>query len=571
MSQIAFGAFSQEQRMNTRDFLHPAWAVLPAALVIFACAPQPSPLDTDLPSFSADRLMSHIEVLASDEFEGRAPGSRGEELTLAYLERQFREIGLEPGNPNGTYLQEVPLVGITAHPEMTLRLSRGGRTMEGRYGEDFVAWTKRVVESSAVDGEMVFVGYGVQAPEFDWDDFKGTDVKGKVIVVLINDPPVVDEPIFGGNAMTYYGRWTYKFEKAAELGAAGAFIIHETGPAGYPWSVVEGSWTGEQFDLASAHGNMGRVAIEGWITRERADELFRLAGSDLEELKAAAARRDFRPVALGVRAQVSLQNQLRTVDSHNAIAKLPGSDPLLRDQYVLYCAHWDHLGKVEEDGETKIFNGAKDNASGTAALLETARAFAELAPAPRRSLLFLAVTAEEQGLLGSRHYAENPLHPLHRTAAVINLDGMNVLGPTRDMVVVGIGQTTLDDVAAAVAGERGRTLRPDPEPEKGYFYRSDHFSFARHGVPAFYPNEGIDYIGRSPEWGEEMRAKYTAEDYHSPSDTIKDYWDLTGLAEDVGFLFEMGLRVANDDEMPVWRPGTEFLAAREESLRRGDR
>jgi Zn-dependent M28 family amino/carboxypeptidase len=557
--------------MKTRLPLRILSAAFLAALWAISCGRQPTPTEIDLPSFSADRLMSHIQTLASDEFEGRAPGSRGEELTLEYLERRFREMGLEPGNPDGTYFQEVPLVGITADPDMTLTLSRGERTVEAAFGSDFVAWTKRMVESSSIDAEMVFVGYGVQAPEFDWDDFKGMDVSGKVLVVLVNDPPVSDEPIFGGEAMTYYGRWTYKFEKAAELGAAGAFIIHETGPAGYPWTVVEGGWSGEQFDLASPDGNLGRAAVEGWLTRERAGELLRLAGHDLDELKAAAARRDFEPVALGVRARLILRNELRTVDSHNVIARLAGSDPTLRDEYVVFCAHWDHLGKVEEDGEVLIYNGAKDNASGTAALLELARAFRGLDTPPRRSMLFLVVTAEEQGLLGSRHYAENPLYPPHRTAAAINLDSMNVLGPTRDLVVVGMGQTTLDDVAAEVAGELGRTLRPDPEPEKGYFYRSDHFSFARHGVPAFYPDEGIEFLGRPPAWGAEMRAKYAAEDYHRPSDTVKDYWDLTGLVEDLRFLFLMGLRVANADEMPVWRPGTEFLAAREESLRRGDR
>jgi Zn-dependent M28 family amino/carboxypeptidase len=540
-------------------------------LSLAGCARKPGPPEAGLESFSADRLMAHIQKLASDEFEGRGPGSRGEELTLAYLTEQFRAMGLEPGNPDGTFVQKVPLVGITADPAAELRLSRGGRTLRARYGRDFVAWTKRVTESAAMDAEMVFAGYGVTAPEFNWDDFKDVDVRGKVLVVLINDPPVTEEDIFGGPAMTYYGRWTYKFEKAAELGAAGALVIHETGPAGYPWAVVEGSWTGEQFDLVTENRNMHRAAVEGWITREQAEALFRLAGKNLEELKRAAVRRDFRPVPLGVRAQLSLRNTLRTVDSNNVIARLPGSDPKLRDEYVVYCAHWDHLGKDEQNGQVRIFNGAKDNASGTAALLELARAFRQLRTPPARSILFLAVTAEEQGLLGSRYYAENPLYPLARTAAVINLDGMNVLGPTRDLVVVGMGNSTLDDVAASVAQHFRRTLKPDPEPEKGFFYRSDHFSFAKLGVPAFYPDEGVEFIGKPEGWGLEMRAKYTAEDYHKPSDTVKDYWDLNGLVEDARFVFLLGYRVANDPKLPEWKPGTEFRAVREASLRQAGR
>jgi Zn-dependent M28 family amino/carboxypeptidase len=541
--------------------------VLGAALALAGCARKPSPPAAGLESFSAERLLAHIEKLASDEFEGRAPSSRGEELTLAYLTEQFRALGLEPGNPDGSWVQKVPLAGITAEIAGPLTLSRGGRTLTAQFGRDFVAWTKRVTEESAADAEMVFVGYGVQAPEFDWDDFKDTDVRGKVIVVLVNDPPVADEDIFGGEAMTYYGRWTYKFEKAAELGAAAAFVVHETGPAGYPWAVVEGSWTGEQFDLATPDRNMHRAAIEGWITREQAEALFRLAGRNFDELKRAAARRDFRPVPLGVRAQVALRNTLRTVDSNNVIARLPGSDRKLRDEYLIYCAHWDHLGKVEQDGEVRIFNGAKDNASGTAALLELARALTQLRVPPARSILFLAVTAEEQGLLGSRYYAENPLYPLARTAAVINLDAVNVLGPTRDLVIIGLGSSTLDDVAGGVAMDLARTLKPDPEPEKGFFYRSDHFSFAKEGVPAFYHDEGIEYFGKPEGWGLEMRAKYTAEDYHKPSDTVKEYWDLTGLVADSRFVFLLGYRVANDPRMPEWKPGTEFRAVREASLR----
>ncbi len=540
-------------------------------LLCSGCSRGPSAPEAGLRAITADRLLAQTRTLASDEFEGRAPGGTGEQRTIQYLEAQLRQFGLEPGDPDGTYLQKVPLVGITADPTMTLTIAQRGRAERLRFGDDFVAWTKRVTESVTAAGELVFVGYGVTAPEFHWDDFKGADLRGKVLLFLVNDPPVENEPIFGGKAMTYYGRWTYKFEKAAQLGAAAAFIIHETGPAGYPWEVVRGSWSGEQFDLITPDRNMGRAAVEGWITQAQAERLLRRVGKDLATLKRAAATREFRPVPLGLRAEVAVRNTLRTVDSHNVIARLTGSDPELRNQYVLYTAHWDHLGVAAGDSGDRIFNGAKDNAAGVAAVLEIARAFRQLRVPPRRSLLFLLVTAEEQGLLGSRYYAEHPLYPLARTAAVINLDAPNVLGPTRDLVVIGMGNSTLDDVAQQIASRLGRTLRADPEPEKGFFYRSDHFSFARFGVPTFYADEGIEFIGKPENWGLEMRQKYTAEDYHKPSDEVKDYWDLRGLAEDSQFFFLMGYTVANDPGLPEWKPGTEFRAIREQSLRPSDR
>jgi Zn-dependent M28 family amino/carboxypeptidase len=544
-------------------------------VVLAGCSRAPSPPDAALRSFSADALMTDIRTLSSDEFEGRGPGSKGEQLTIRYLEDKFRGMGLEPGNPDGTFLEKVPLVGIRPDTGMKLVLSGRGRTLTSQFQKDFVAWTKRVVESSAIDAEMIFVGYGVQAPEFQWDDFKGVDVKGKVIVVLVNDPPVpdpknpaeLDPGTFGGKAMTYYGRWTYKYEKAAELGAAGCFIIHETERAGYPWEVVRGSWGAEQFDLANPDKNMGRAAIEGWMTGEEAEALFKLAGKDLAALKKAAVSRDFRPVPLGVRAKLEIKNTLRQVESHNVVARLPGSDPKLKNEYVLYSAHWDHFGIGPEVNGDKIYHGAKDNGSGTAALLEIARAFKQLRVPPSRTLLFLSVTGEEQGLLGSRYYAENPLYPLARTAAVVNMDALNVLGRTKDIVIIGKGNSTLDEVAEQAAGEQGRTVKGDPESEKGFFYRSDHFSFAKQGVPALDPNPGIEYIGKPEGWGLEMRRRYTLEDYHKPSDKIKDYWDLSGLVADCQLFLQVGYRVANDPHLPEWKPGTEFKAKREASLR----
>ena len=532
------------------------------------CSRAPSPPEAALQSFTADVLVKHIRTLSSDEFEGRGPGSKGEQLTIKYLEEQFRGMGLEPGNPDGSYRQSVPLLGTTPDPGMKLTFSARGRTLRPEFQKDFVAWTKRVQDSAAIDAEMIFVGYGVQAPEFQWDDFKGVDVKGKVLVVLINDPPVEDERIFGAKAMTYYGRWTYKFEKAAELGAAGCFIIHNTERAGYPWEVVRNSWSVEQFDLATPDKNMDRIAIEGWMTGQQAAAVFRLAGKDLDALTKAAVSRDFRPVPLGVRAQLAIHNTLRTVDSHNVLARLTGSDPKLRDEYVIYVAHWDHFGIGPEVNGEKIYHGAKDNASGTAALMEMARAYKQLRVAPRRTLVFLAVTAEEQGLLGSRYYTEHPLYPLARTAAAINMDALNVLGRTRDIVMIGRGGSTLDELVESVAREQGRTVKGDPEPEKGYFYRSDHFNFAKQGVPAFDPHEGTEYIGRPTGWGLEMRQRYTREDYHKPSDKIKDFWDLSGLAQDCQLDFLVGYRVANEPKMPEWKPGAEFKAKREASLRR---
>jgi Zn-dependent M28 family amino/carboxypeptidase len=541
------------------------------------CSRGPSAPDAGLHSFSSDRLLGHIRMLSSDEFEGRGPGSKGEQLTIKYIEDQFRASGLEPGNPDGTYLQSVPLAGITPDKGMKLTLSGHGRTLEPKFQDDFVAWSKRVTDSSSIDADMIFVGYGVQAPEFQWDDFKGVDVKGKVIVVLINDPPVpdpsdpakLDPKTFGGAAMTYYGRWTYKFEKAAQLGAAGCVIIHQTDRAGYPWEVVRNSWSGEQFDLAAPDKNMGRLAVESWITSEFAKKLFQLAGQDLDKLTQAAARRDFKPVPLGVRERLTIHNSLRTIDSHNVIAKLSGSDPDLKNTYVVYTAHWDHFGIGPEVNGDKIYHGAVDNASGTSALLEIARAYKQLRTPPSRTILFLSVTGEEQGLLGSQYYAEHPLYPLARTAVDINMDGMNVHGLTRDIVQIGRGVSSLDEIVEAVAKEQGRVVKSDPEPEKGYYYRSDHFEFAKKGVPAFDPNDGVDFIGKPEGWGLEVRRKYTAENYHKPSDTIKPDWDLSGAMQDCQLYFLVGYRIANDSRMPEWKPDAEFRAIRDASLRAG--
>jgi Zn-dependent M28 family amino/carboxypeptidase len=545
-------------------------------LLTAGCAASPESPATmaDFPALNMDRVLTDIRRLSSDEFEGRAPGSPGDTLTVAYLTEQLTAAGLEPGNPDGTWTQQVSLVGLTPKPQGPLVVKKGAQAREFTLNDEVVAFSKHVADEARIENsELVFVGYGVQAPEYQWDDFRGIDVKGKTLVVLVNDPPVagatpgsLDEKTFGGNAMTYYGRWTYKYEKAAELGAAGVFVVHETVPAGYPFSVVQGLGL-ERFDLVTPDKNMGRSAIEGWLTVEAATALLKMGGQDYQTLKAQAATRDFKPVALGLTASMAISQQMRTVSSENVIAKLTGSDPQLKNEYVIYTAHWDHLGVTEPVNGDRINNGALDNASGTSLVLEIARAIKSIAP-PKRSTLFLFVTAEEQGLLGSQYYAEFPLYPLEKTVAAINIDGFNQWGRTRDMVVVGLGASDLDDYARAAATEQGRVLTPDAEPEKGFYYRSDHFNFAKKGVPAFYADSGIEFIGKPDGYGKQKREEYTNNDYHAPSDEVKPDWDLAGAAED-GLLFMiMGYRIADADRMPEWKPGNEFKSIRDRALGR---
>ncbi len=523
------------------------------------------------PDVSAERLMAHVRALSSDEFAGRLPGTVGEEKTVAYLTEQFKAMGLEPGNPDGSYVQQVPLVGIDG--TATMQLSADGEAIEMQRGRDFTAVTQRFVpEVEVEDSELVFVGYGVKAPEYGWDDYKDADVTGKTIVMLINDPAVpdaddpsvLDDAMFRGKAMTYYGRWTYKYEVAAQVGAAAALIIHETGPAGYPWAVVENSWTGEQFALAAADRNMGTVPVQAWISNDKAMALLDKLGQDFEALKQAAVRKDFKPVPLKAKASFAIRNEVREVQSQNVVAALPGTEK--PDEWVVYSAHWDHLGTNPDLEGDKIYNGALDNATGVAGVLEIARAFRQ-AP-PKRSTLFMLVTAEEQGLLGAKHYAANPLYPLDKTLAMINLDVLNPWGPTRDLQVIGSGQNTLEDVLTDVLADGERVVAPDEEPEKGFYYRSDQFEFAKVGVPALYADAGGDMIGHEKGHGLKKRLEYNANDYHKPSDEVKDDWNLAGAAQDMNALAEVGLRVSNGDTWPQWKDGSEFKAVREASLKR---
>jgi len=540
--------------------------LVPVLLVaVAACGPADR---GSTPDFSGERLLRDITILASDSFLGRAPGSLGEERTVEFLEREFRALGLLPGNTDGTYIQDVPLVGITANPAMALTVEGRGQLMPLRYRDQFVAWTRHVADSVRLaNSELVFVGYAVQAPEFSWDDFKGVDLRGKTLVALVNDPPLADTTQFGGRAMTYYGRWTYKFEKAAELGAAGMLLIHETEPAGYPWAVVQGMG-GEKFDLVTPDRNLGRATVEGWIHLDVARMLFEAAGQDFDALKARAVTREFAPVPLGLRASVAIRNSLRTLDSRNVLAIVEGSDPVLKDEFVVYTAHWDHFGVGEAVDGDSIYNGALDNATGTAALLELARAFQGLREKPGRSILFLAVTAEEQGLLGSEYYARNPIHPLTRTLANINIDGLNMDGPTRDIVVVGLGASDLDGYLREAAEEQGRTVRPDPESEKGFYYRSDHFNFAKVGIPALYTDVGVEFEGQPADYGLQKRQEYNTQRYHKPGDQVLDAWVMGGALQDIALYFSVGFRVAQAAAFPQWSPGNEFRARREAMLQR---
>ncbi len=543
-------------------------------MMIAACSKPPAAVSVKLqvplarlPTVDAQAILAHTKVLSSDEYEGRGPGTKGEELTVNYLVDQFKKIGVKPGNTDGTYVQKVPLVGITPAPA-PLVFEKGSQRRTLKWKDDVVAWTKHVAESASINkSELVFVGYGIVAPEYKWDDYKGLDVKGKTLVMLVNDPPVADDAkAFGGKAMTYYGRWTYKYEVGMQKGAAAVLVVHETEPAGYPFEVVQAKTT-EQFDLVTPDKNMSRVNIEGWITLGQAKALMQMAGQDFDALKKQAATRDFKPLPLGVTASMTIRNTLRTIDSQNVVARLEGSDPALKDEYVVYTAHWDHLGVGPEINGDRIYNGAKDNAIGTAALLELARAFTNVSPAPKRSILFLSVTAEEQGLLGSQYYAVTPIYPLKKTLANINMDGLNVHGRTKDLTLVGYGASDLDDYASAAAAEQGRVIRPDPETEKGFYYRSDHFNFAKQGVPALDPDEGTDFVGKPAEYGKQVRDDYTEHDYHKPSDVIKADWDLSGAVEDLQVLFAVGYRVAQADKYPEWKPGNEFKATREAMLK----
>ncbi len=527
-------------------------------LTLAACSPR----DEESGLFDEARFRADIERLASDEFEGREPGTVGEERTVAFLQAAFADAGLQPGNGD-SYFQEVPLVAITPDPSASFSVQGYEEDFRPVYGTDFVTWTRRVVESSAIESsDVVFVGYGIVAPEYGWDDYAGLDARGKTVVMLVNDPGFAtqDSTLFTGNAMTYYGRWTYKFEEAARQGAAGALLVHRTAPASYPWAVVQGSWMGAQYSLVAEDGNLSSCAVEGWVTEATARSLFQLAGQDFDQLDAAAAERGFRPVDMGIKVDATLSNAIERTVSRNVVGLLPGSER--PDEVIVYMGHWDHLGRDTSLEGDQIFNGAVDNATGTAALLELARAFAAQDPAPARSVLFLAVTAEEQGLLGSAYYAAHPLFPPEKTVAAINIDALFPLGKMNDVTMVGVGHSELDAYAMAAAAAQGRSVSPDARPERGSFYRSDHFSFAKIGVPALYLGTGVDHVEHGEDWAKEQMERFNAEHYHKVSDEYNAAWDVSGMLQDMELLYQIGLQLAGESTFPAWRPTSEFAGKR---------
>ena len=550
-------------------------AILVAAPLTWSCGIGTSPGDGGAATISAEEIATYTRELSDDRFQGRGPAGPGEPPTLEYISSAYKRIGLVPaGDPaddaegGRTYLQAVEMVGITADPATaTLELTGSSTSLPAlQYGSDFVTWTTGETESLDIEGDLVFVGYGTVAPEENWDDYKGQDMNGKVLVMLVGDPPLEDVERFGGAAMTYYGRWTYKYEEAARQGAAGAILVHATDAAGYGWNVVESSWSGEQMSLPSPEGALPPAPLQGWITWDRGAELFATANLDLDELSAAAVSEDFEPVEMGIRASAHLDSTLRQTSSNNVVGVIEGGDPEVSDEYILFAAHWDHLGvgtPIEGDG---IYNGALDNATGVGAILEIAEAFATMEPRARRSILFIATTAEEQGLLGAAYHAAHPVVPLEDTLALINVDGLNTWGPTEDVLIVGFGNSTLDDTLIDVLARDSRTVAPDDEPEKGYFYRADQFPFAKVGVPVLYTGTGVQFIGKPADFADEIRQTYTQVHYHQPSDEFDPMWDFSGAEQDVRALFEVALILAQGDTWPEWKPGTEFKAAREEML-----
>jgi Zn-dependent M28 family amino/carboxypeptidase len=511
-------------------------------------------------------IRADVRFLAHDLLEGRGPGSRGDQLTQAYIASRLEGLGLEPGAPDGSWFQRFELVSVTTRAPKVLRAQRGSENAEFALAEDYAAESGVAAPQAKVENaEVVFVGYGIVAPEYQWDDYKGVDLKGKVLLMMNNDPE--DDPkIFAGKTRLYYGRWGYKYEMAAKVGAAGAIIIHTTPSAGYPWQVVKTSFAGTRFTLPET--GQPQVQATAWMTEDASKRLARLGGKDLDALRAAAQKRDFKPVSLGVTISLALENEVKKTESANVIGRLPGSDTVLAKQAVLYTAHHDHLG-IKADakpGEDAIYNGALDNATGVAALLSIAEATKALTPGPRRSVYFAAVAGEEQGLLGSKYLAAHPPLPAGRIAANINMDGLNIIGPTREMTMIGLGKSSLDAVIKGLAALHGREIKGDQFPDRGYFYRSDQFELAKVGVPAAYLEPGIDVIGKPAGWGKARHDEYEDKDYHQPSDELRDTWDLSGAVEDVKLLFYLGARVANAPAMPVWNAGDEFEAARKKAL-----
>ncbi len=511
-------------------------------------------------------LRAHIKFLSDDLLEGRGPGARGGMMAAKYIAAQFEALGLEPAADH-SYFQLVQMIGSRPDPSNRLTVKTGSGSTDFKFADEFVAGSDVEQTEVAINGDIVFVGYGVSAPEANWDDYKGVDVRGKILLMMVNDPPATaTEPnLFGGKGLTYYGRWTYKYEEAARRGAAGAILIHTNESAGYGWSVVRNSWGAERYGLLP-DANTPVLKMKSWVTNEAAQKIVQAGGFSLDELRKSAATRGFKPVTLNAKVDTTLRMQVQRLTSPNVVGIFRGNDPTLKNEYVTFSAHWDHLGIRPDQAGDNIYNGAVDNATGIAGILAIAKACSALTIKPKRSILFIATTAEEQGLLGAEYYARNPLVPLKDTVANINIDSMNVLGQTSDVTPLGADRSTLGKFIEEVSKENNLTISPDAHPEQGSFYRSDHFPFAKAGVPAVNFEPGSKFVGHSEKWGEEQFADYNEHRYHQPSDEFSPNWDFTGMVQQAKLAFLIGLRVANATETPQWNKGDEFERARLKSL-----
>jgi len=536
--------------------------VLIALFAVLACQSSEN-ASSEATAIKVDSIAieQHLATLASDEFEGRKPFSSGETKTVNYLVDAFKEMGLQAGNGD-SYIQEVPLVEVTGTPDERIQVKRNGSNILSlQQSENIVTYTEKVEDVTRLeDSELVFCGYGIVAPEYGWNDYEGIDMKGKTAVVMVNDPGFEsgNDELFKGNTMTYYGRWTYKYEEAARQGAAACLIIHETRAAGYPWFVVSSSWSGGRLNLES---DAPKCEMQGWVSLSAASEIFKSSNTSEKRFFEQAKSADFKPIPLGINISTSIKNELKRDVSQNVVALLPAKEE--SDEYVIYSTHWDHLGTGQAVAGDSIYNGAMDNASGTATTLGIAQMFSELPDATNRNVVFLAVTAEEQGLLGSAYYAENPIYPVEKTIANINIDGANFYGATNDISIVGYGQSEMDDITTEEAKKQGRYVTPDAQPEKGFFFRSDQFSFAKVGVPVLFTENGMDHATKGKEYAKAQVEKFTAESYHRPSDQyVPSEWDLSGILTDGELFFNIGYRLANSNEYPEWKEGSEFKSKR---------
>jgi Zn-dependent M28 family amino/carboxypeptidase len=513
------------------------------------------------------KLRANVKYLADDLLEGRGPGSRGGMLAAKYIAAQFEALGLEPAAADRSYFQQVQMIGSRPDPSTRFVVKSGAGDAEFRFGDEFVGGTDLEQTEIPINSDIIFAGYGVNAPENNWDDYKGLDVRGKILMIMVNDPPAnaADPNLFGGKALTYYGRWTYKYEEAARRGASGVILIHTNDSAGYGWNVVRNSWTGERFGLVP-EANTPALKLKSWVTEEAARKIAQLGGRNLDQLRQSAASRGFRPVPLTARVDMKLRTQVQRLTSPNVVAIYRGNDPTLKNEYAVYSAHWDHLGIRPDQPGDNIYNGAVDNATGIAGMIAIANAFHSLAIKPKRSILFIATTAEEQGLLGAEYYARHPLVPLQQTVANINLDSMNVLGVTTDITPLGADRSTLGKFIEEVAKENNLTVSPDARPEQGSFYRSDHFPFAKAGIPAVSLKSGTKFVGHHDKWGEEQFQEFNQHRYHQPTDEYSPNWNFSGMVQQARIAFWIGLRVANATETPQWNKGDEFERARLKSL-----